>query len=204
MAKKKKWTEPGLISREVNTCSETAFQRAIFFKRKVHIKGLCDVTWLDMELPVDAERKSGRGHCPDLIGRSDNNDMVLCELKFGKPGNGDPNEAKKQLDDYYESIIKNYRSLDFNNCLHHSNSNGVFLWEDFTKGYPIKIIAANDDYWESWANPRKKQPILPPKDRGLICCSVRISSNIFRDQKGLKDKYEPKIPDGIFWEWEVL
>ena len=188
---KKHWTNPGNVSLgNVSTTSETAFQRAIYFLLSSHLEGVGDVQWLDLELPVDKERK-GRGHCIDLIGRAEDKSMVICELKFGMPGNGDPNEAKKQLLEYYEAVKANYEKLDEGDSLHHLNAlkNGHFYWEEIASASTRLVIAANDDYWAYW----RRRGILPPD--GVDCYKLNVPTKFFKELKAesKEQKYRPVI-----------
>lgn len=183
---KKNWTNPGNVSlNNVSTTSETAFQRAIFILNNSYLEGVGDVQWLDLELPVDKKRK-GRGHCIDLIGRAEDRSMIICELKFGKPGNGDPNKAKKQLLEYYEAVKANFEKLDEGNSLHHPNAlkNGHFYWEEIASDSTKLIIAANDDYWAYWHN----KGILPPA--GIDCYKLNVPTNYFKKLKAQSNEQE--------------
>ena len=156
------------------------------------------VRWLDLELPVDRERK-GRGHCIDLIGRASDNSMVICELKFGKPGNGKPSEAQEQLEEYYHAVKENYDRLDEGNSLHHKNTlnAGSFYWEEIASDSTIRIIAANDDYWNYW----RKKDVLPAA--GSKCYTVPVPTTLFKMQKEqcAKDRYTPSVSN---LEWRFV
>ncbi len=190
-----KWTKPGPISFEVSTCSETAFQRAIFRCKENYFEDFGHVKWLDMELPVDGQRR-GRGHCVDLIGRLDDMTMILCELKFGKPGNGCPQEAKEQIEEYYASIKENIIRLEEGDP-HHTNANGEFKWRELTSKDTIRIIAANSDYWAYW---RKKGKPIPKDTR---CYSLEVATDYFIRQKAkaATEKYTPEINHA---NWKIV
>lgn len=193
----KKWTNPKDVSFEVSTTAETAFQRALFLSGGSEIEGIGFVRWLDLELPVDRERK-GRGHCIDLIGRASDNSMVICELKFGKPGNGKPSEAQEQLEEYYHAVKENYDRLDEGNSLHHKNAlnAGSFYWEEIASDSTIRIIAANDDYWNYW----RKKDVLPAA--GSKCYTVPVPTTLFKMQKEqcAKDRYTPSVSN-LVWRF---
>ncbi len=199
MAKKtKSWTNPKDVSFNVSTTAETAFQRALFLSENSKIEGIGIVRWLDLELPVDRDRKA-RGHCIDLIGRAEDNSMVICELKFGKPGNGSPQKAKEQLENYYKAVISNYDKLDEGNTLHHKNtlSHGHFFWEEIASDSTKLIIAANDDYWIFW---EKKGELLPFRTN---CYKINIPTNYFKmlKEQSKMEKYCPKVP---LLEWRLV
>ncbi len=192
-------TNPGNVSLDnVSTASETAFQRAIFILSSSYLEGIGYVQWLDLELPVDICRK-GRGHCIDLIGRAKDRSMVICELKFGKPGNGDPNKAREQLLNYLLSVKTNYQVLDDGDSLHHPNAlkNGHFYWEEISHESTKLVIAANNDYWAYW----RKKGVKPPKD--CYCYGINVSSDHFKKQKeqSEQDKYCPRISVS---EWSLV
>ena len=186
----KSWTNPKDVSFEVSTTAETAFQRALFLQENCIIEGIGLVKWLDLELPVDRERKA-RGHCIDLIGRSEDMSMVICELKFGKPGNGEPDKAKNQIENYFEAVKVNYDKLDEGNALHHKNvlNAGHFKWEEIASDSTKLIIAANDDYWDYWRQRREIPPL------GIRCYRISVPTNCFKLQKELsgKERYTPTV-----------
>lgn len=196
--KAKTWTNPKDVSFLVSTTAETAFQRALFLSEGNRIEGIGFVEWLDLELPVDRNRK-GRGHCIDLIGRAENKSMVICELKFGKPGNGNPFDAQMQLEYYYSEVKENYDKLDEGNALHHKNAlkQGEFKWEEIALPSTIRIIAANDDYWDYW----RKKGSIPTS--GSKCFTVPVSTSLFKMQKEQSgnDRYTPSVDD---FEWRLV
>ena len=73
-------SNPRDYSTLIKSTTETAFQRAIILNKTSIIDNEI-VEWLDIELPIDKDRKNARGHCVDLIGRSAKG-YVICELKF--------------------------------------------------------------------------------------------------------------------------
>ncbi len=194
----KNWTNPGNVSFEVSTTGETAFQRAIYLLGSSNIEGLGNVRWLDLELPVD-EKRRGRGHCIDLIGRSDDMTMVICELKFGKPGNGDPEKAQQQLQNYFNAVKKNYEKLDLNDGEHHRNAlkAGYFLWKEIASDTTKLVVAANRDYWEYW---HKRGCVFPDS---VLCYSIDVPTKVFKNQKeAIKgEKYLPKVEVG---NWNLI
>ena len=185
----KKWTNPGDVSFIISSTAETAFQRAIYLLGGCEIEGLGHVQWLDLELPVDSHRK-GRGHCLDLVGRLDDMSMVICELKFGKPGNGNPMKAEDQILYYYSEIQNNHQRLDEGE-LHHKNAlkAGYFEWNEVSKPSTKLIIAANADYWNYW----DKRGVFTSNK--VICSKIDVQTNCFKKQKELlgTKRYKPII-----------
>jgi hypothetical protein len=182
---------PGNYSTQIKATTETAFQRAIILGEASTIDKET-VEWLDIELPVDKHRKA-RGHCVDLIGRSQNG-YIICELKFGKNSATDyPSFAKEELERCRKDIEFNCKHLDNSNT-HHKNGK-PFKWEDIAKNSRY-IIAANQEYWDYWLGHRKEQ--LP---EGVDCYSIDIDVSCFKHQKGNNENYTPTIPQ---CNWEKL
>ncbi len=176
---------PGNYSTLIKATTETAFQRAIILGKTSIIDNEI-VEWLDIELPVDKNRKA-RGHCVDLIGR-DANGYIICELKFGNNSATDsPNDAAAEIARYLDDIKTNYTELD--NCnIHHKN--GIpFLWQDIACSARF-IIAANHDYWKYWLEHREYD--IP---QNFDCYSIDIDVKCFKQQKLQKDSYTPQLPE---------
>jgi len=176
---------PRDFSMKIKSTSETAFQRSIWGCKTSEVGGTV-VTWLDIELPVD---RSGnpRGQCVDLIGRDDTGRFVLCELKFGDPGNGSPEEAAEQVRLYKDEVVKNA------NCLGHhkkSEERGVLDWAMVATESTRLIVAANRSYWEYWRG--RLHSIVP---NGVECYELPIDSSCFKDQKPADSSYTPAIND---------
>ena len=179
-------SNPGDYSTLIKSTTETAFQRAIILNKTSIIDNEI-VEWLDIELPVDKDRKNARGHCVDLIGRSAMG-YVICELKFGNDSNSDsPNDAAEEIARYLIEIKNNFVELD-NSGIHHTNG-ATFLWKDIAKNARF-IIAANQDYWKYWLEHRKY--ILP---HNFDCYSIDVDVKCFKQQKQDKELYTPKLPE---------
>ena len=178
-------SNPGNYSTLIKATTETAFQRAIILGKTSIIDNEV-VEWLDIELPVDKNRKA-RGHCVDLIGRSPKG-YVICELKFGNNSATDsPTYAAAELTRYLSDIKTNYAELDSCN-IHHKN--GIsFLWEDIAKNARF-IIAANQDYWNYWLAHRKYE--IP---KNFDCYSIDVDIKCFKCQKQPNDSYTPHLPE---------
>ena len=133
-------SNPRDYSTLIKSTTETAFQRAIILNKTSIIDNEI-VEWLDIELPIDKDRKNARGHCVDLIGRSAKG-YVICELKFGNDSNSDsPNDAAEEITRYSVEIKNNYAELD--NCgIHHTNG-APFLWEDIAKNAIDSVTIKN-------------------------------------------------------------
>ena len=179
-------SKPSDYQKEVNSTSETALQRAIFNNGKTTID-LGEIEWLDLELPVDLER-GGRGHCPDLLGKIGSR-MVICELKFNTHSNNmKPQDAEIEVQGYYKKIVENHVELDRFGNLHRANCKS-FNWSDFAKDDVIRIIAADQNYWDYWINHRKVS--LP---QNTPCYSIAVTPNYFKNQKHLSaGKYVPTM-----------
>lgn len=182
-------SNPTNYSKEIKSTTETAFQRAIIIGEKSIIDGK-EVTWLDIELPVDTHSKARR-KCIDLIGRCDD-EYIVCELKFGRDSATDaPYEAKAEVEVYMQSIKYNHKELDKENNIHHTNGKH-FYWRDVAeKGRPI--IAANDAYWSYW---REHRNVPVPAD--IPCYSLNVDTQYFKHLKKEKEKYTPII-DNLTW-----
>ena len=180
----------GNYSKWIRSTTETAFQRAIILGGTSIIDGET-VEWLDIELPVDENRKAARGHCVDLIGKSKDG-YVICELKFGKNAATDsPEDASDQLKRYRDDIKNNSSELDEKKIYHKNGKQ--FLWEEIA-GNARYIIAANEEYWSYWLTHRKVQ--LP---NDFECYSLNVKNDCFKQQKANNTKYKPKLPEECKW-----
>lgn len=179
----------------INSTTETAFQRAIFLNNKTKLGSKTAIEWLDMELPIDAARNCGRGHCPDLIGRIGNR-YVLCELKFGKGSTDSPEDAANELKRYYDAIKINHMKLDADKLRHENGK--PFLWKDLAKKDTMLVIAANAAYWVYWLGHRE---VSIPK--GVYCYSVDVPVNYFKLQKGSAEgvNYTPFMETD---KWDII
>ena len=182
-------SNPTTFSTLIKSTTETALQRAIILGEKSIIDGK-EVTWLDIELPVDTHSKARR-HCIDLIGQTDD-EYIICELKFGRDSATDaPYEAKAEVNVYMESIKFNHKELDKEDNIHHTNGKH-FYWRDVAeKGRPI--IAANEAYWTYW---KEHRSVPVPTD--IPCYSLNVDVQYFKQQKNEKILYEPSI-NGLIW-----
>lgn len=182
-------SNPKAFSTLIASTTETALQRSIIINEHSVIDGK-DVVWLDIELPVDKHRKA-RGHCIDLIGKTDNG-YIICELKFGKDSaTDDPIYAETEVKRYIRDIQYNYPDLDENDNIHHTNGKH-FFWKEVAQNCRA-IIAANEEYWRYWIKHRKME--IP---KGTACYSLNIDVQYFKQLKQDKEEYEPRI-DKITW-----
>lgn len=142
----------------VNSISETAFQRAIYFDGRVKIFNTTHVIeWCDIELPIQPNRASR----VDLIGKTMEKRGVLCELKYMQKNtrsiSNNPYYSVLELLVYHAIISVNYRLLDENKIRAngHPESKRDWEWEmlSFPKD-PVLIMAANEDYWDYWTQLR--------------------------------------------------
>ncbi len=185
----------GEIKKLINSTTETAFQRAIFWNGETIRGKKTKIKWLDIELPVIPGDKSRRSSI-DLIGKSGNR-YVICELKFGKNSKTEcPDVAVKQLKGYYEQIKHNCDDLDKTDT-HHKGCTS-FKWKDLAFKKPILCVAANASYWAYWLGHRKTDI---SKLKGVEFYSVDIPADTFKLQKGNQDKYTPKIETN---SWDIL
>ena len=186
----KKKNCPKEFSEQIKHTAECAFQRAIILGKQSKLNGQT-IKWLDIELPVDLSGHS-RGRCIDLIGIDNEENYVLCELKFRKKSsdNGNPEEAANQLEEYYRLIKDNYRA--YGESYHHTNGLPID-WKKVANGQIRLVIAANKRYWESWYGPRRKGQTYDTK--GLECYSVDIEEDTFTKQKPKDKTYTPQMPD---------
>lgn len=156
-------SKPGQFTERVNekNTGETAYQRAIILAKKSNLKGIGHIHWLDIELPVSFGATSRR-KCLDLIGRSNEKGMVLCELKYekkqinpnsrAKPDADSPVYATLELLQYYLFIRENASALQ-RQKIWHANNRGNWNWTDCTKPKNVTlIVAANSTYWDKWKN----------------------------------------------------
>jgi RecB family endonuclease NucS len=180
---------PGEYSTEIQNVSECAFQRAIILGKESKVNDET-IRWIDIELPVAG--KKARGKCLDLIGIDSDGHYVICELKFRRNhgDNGGPEEAAKQLCDYYECIKDNVETLK---GLRHTNSNGEICWEKVAENDTRKFVVANKEYYASWCE-RKKTPL---KNLCVEFYSVDVDSNEFDKQKNNNKSYTPEMPSNV-------
>ena len=182
-------SNPTTYSTVIKSTTETALQRSIIINERSIIDGE-EVTWLDIELPVDKKRKA-RGHCIDLIGKTSKG-YIICELKFGKDsGTDDPIDAETEVQRYIRDIQYNFPDLDEDDNIHHTNGKH-FFWKDVAQNCR-PIIAANGEYWSYWI---KHRGMDIPKE--TACYSLNVDVQYFKQLKRDKEEYEPRIKD-IVW-----
>lgn len=187
---------PGNYSIEISHSAECAFQRAIIQGKYSFVKDE-EIKWIDIELPVD-KSNAARGKCIDLIGKDEQGNYVLCELKFRKKSdNGCPCKATNQLRDYFKLIEKNAAYLN-EIGLRHTNATEDIDWTQVASPKTRLMVVANEFYWKYWLARYKKEEIFT--DKKIEYYSVNIDSYIFNNQKGEKKRYEPKMPqEGFDW-----
>ena len=103
---------------KIKADTEVAFQRAIYNGTNTHLQNESEseiVKWIDIEIPVVLS-KNRRRPCVDIIG-SNNDKLVLCELKFKKKSNprDTPYYAVFELLIYYYFVRSYYEDLDEEN-----------------------------------------------------------------------------------------
>lgn len=185
----------------ITDTSEKALQRAILWKGNTILGSKTTIQWLDIELPVD-DKRGGRGHCVDLIGKLGNR-YVLCELKFYKKGavSDSPEYAMNEIKYYHEAIKRNWKTLDTNDELHHAGQ-PMFKWKDLASDSTILMVAANSSYWAYWCGSwsiKKSHPFdIPPK---MMWCSIDVPCDLFNKQKGERHSYEPSYEA---CNWNIL
>lgn len=193
-------TKPGNFSNEIRSTGETAYQRAIFQSGKTTLNTLSEVSWRDLELPV-LFSKNSRRRCVDLIGTSDENVPVLCELKFASQiGNsGSPIYAAIELLIYYYLIQDNYQELDAKKVFRGNLRS--FRWEDFNLS-SIFIVGANEKYWRFWQKRYEKRKNEVESWLNSLPLIIRFfsSANInFKEQKGTQKQYTPSLSGKTDW-----
>ena len=196
------------IDKPINSTTETAFQRAVLRNGETILggkRGKTKITWLDIELPVETDNGSPkRRHCVDLIGKTDDNHYIICELKFGKSAD-EPEKAIKQLLEYHKAIKANYKNLDADDRLHHPGGK-AFKWENLAAPSTKLYVVANAAYWAYWSGRRGKN-LKDIKDKypgeNIEFLSVDIPSDYFEKQKekekDLQGLYTPEI-ETKFWD----
>lgn len=178
---------PRDFSIKIQSTSETAFQRSIWMSHSSQLNNTI-VTWIDIELPVNVSGNP-RGKCLDLIGIDNVGRYVLCELKFGSPGNGNPSKALKQIQEYADFITLNASIL----VGHHKRSEDRWIlnWKIASDADKRRlIIAGNDEYWNYWISQRGFEI---PKSDNVECYTLPIPSNHYICQKGNSSRYTPTI-----------
>lgn len=168
----KKFSTPGYVSTNIKDTNEKALQRALLMQGTSLLDGK-EVKWLDIELPIEFTDNSRR-KCVDLIGKDNDGQLYLCELKFS--GNSDtPRDAESQLLEYFELIKYNAQKLEDNN-IHHKKQES-FSWIELALSSPKLCIMADATYWCKWENKVEKVKLQHPDE--VKCFAIDIDSNIF-------------------------
>ena len=179
--------KPRDFSMKIRSTTETAFQRSIWGRITSEV-GETTVTWIDIEIPVDCSGNP-RGQCVDLIGKDNNGRLVLCELKFGDPGNGSPAEAAEQIRLYKDYAAKNASSLG-----HHkkAETRGTLDWSIVKSTSTRLVVAANSAYWEYW---RQRGELEKSSLVGIECYKLPIDTDYFENKKPEGETYTPEITE---------
>lgn len=194
----KKLSTPGYVSTNIKDTNEKALQRALLMQGTSLLDGK-EVKWLDIELPIEFTDNSRR-KCVDLIGKDNDRQLYLCELKFS--GNSDtPRDAESQLLEYFELIKYNAQKLEDNN-IHHKKQES-FSWIELALSYPKPklCIMADATYWCKWENKVEKVKLQHPNK--VKCFAIDIDSDIFANQRAVKsgEQYTPSLEEN---HWHSL
>lgn len=192
----KKLSTPGYVSTNIKDTNEKALQRALLMQGTSLLDGK-EVKWLDIELPIEFTDNSRR-KCVDLIGKDNDGQLYLCELKFS--GNSDtPRDAESQLLEYFELIKYNAQKLEDNN-IHHKKQES-FSWIELALSYPKLCIMADATYWCKWENKVDSVKLQHPD---LVeCLAIDIDSNVFAGQRAEQggEHYTPSLEEN---HWHSL
>lgn len=203
--------EPNLDN--IKSVSEVAFQRGIF--NSVNSRLIKDVLnedkiidWIDMEIPV-VLNKNRRRSCIDLMG-SVGNKLVLCELKFSKPGSkpsDSPMYAVFELLLYYYYVRCNFKELDELGVFHDLPSTKNFNWEKYLKNcVPLLLVTANSGYWEYWFK-KKNYKVELLQEISVLEKELQIEIQLFQTvdedffeqkRKSVSETYSPKVASNIW------
>ena len=192
----KKFSTPGYVSTNIKDTNEKALQRALLMQGTSLLDGK-EVKWLDIELPIEFTDNSRR-KCVDLIGKDNDGQLYLCELKFS--GNSDtPRDAESQLLEYFELIKYNAQKLEDNN-IHHKKQES-FSWIELALSSPKLCIMADATYWCKWENKVEKVKLQHPDE--VKCFAIDIDSNIFANQRAVNggELYTPSLVEN---HWHSL
>lgn len=198
--KEKYPTKPGEPTKEIRSTGETAYQRAVIYSKKTTMNTIGEIEWKDLELPV-VFNKSPRRRCVDLIGKSEDDVPVLCELKYATEKNrsNSPVYAAIELLIYYYLIRNNSKSLESQRVFHGKIE--PFKWSDFNRN-SILIVGANKSYWHYWIDRYKKQKIDVESWRNSLPVRILFFSSDdfnFQEQKGVKETYTPSVFGKTEW-----
>lgn len=191
-------TKPKKFSLKVNqkNTGETAAQRAIYNAEYAKIADGRNITWIDIELPVVFSGK-GRRPCLDIIGKDDDENYYLVELKYGKTGNN-PIYALLELLCYYLIIGKNASEL---NAYKVWRPDSKFSWDSFGNDKTILIVAANEEYWAKYKKESsyslKKSKSFFDKIESEIKVKIQFFSfaNLAPAPDNIAKSYEPELLD---------
>ena len=192
----KKFSTPGYVSTNIKDTNEKALQRALLMQGTSLLDGK-EVKWLDIELPIEFTDNSRR-KCVDLIGKDNDGQLYLCELKFS--GNSDtPRDAESQLLEYFELIKYNAQKLEDNN-IHHKKQES-FSWMELALSSIKLCIMADATYWCKWENKVEKVKLKHPDE--VKCFAIDIDSNIFANQLAVNggELYTPSLVEN---HWHSL
>lgn len=192
----KKLSTPGYVSTNIKDTNERALQRALLKQGTSLLDGK-EVKWLDIELPIEFTDNSRR-KCVDLIGKDNDGQLYLCELKFS--GNSDtPRDAESQLLEYFELIKNNAQKLEDNN-IHHKKQES-FSWMELALSSIKLCIMADATYWCKWENKVEKVKLQHPDE--VKCFAIDIDSNIFANQRAVNggELYTPSLVEN---HWHSL
>ena len=192
----KKLSTPGYVSTNIKDTNERALQRALLKQGTSLLDGK-EVKWLDIELPIEFTDNSRR-KCVDLIGKDNDGQLYLCELKFS--GNSDtPRDAESQLLEYFELIKYNAQKLEDNN-IHHKKQES-FSWMELALSSIKLCIMADATYWCKWENKVEKVKLQHPDE--VKCFAIDIDSNIFANQRAVNggELYTPSLVEN---HWHSL
>ena len=192
----KKFSTPGYVSTNIKDTNEKALQRALLMQGTSLLDGK-EVKWLDIELPIEFTDNSRR-KCVDLIGKDNDGQLYLCELKFS--GNSDtPRDAESQLLEYFELIKYNAQKLEDNN-IHHKKQES-FSWMELALSSIKLCIMADATYWCKWENKVEKVKLQHPDE--VKCFAIDIDSNIFANQLAVNggELYTPSLVEN---HWHSL
>ncbi len=192
--------KPERFSTTIKATTEVALERAMFNQYAYRGSESDKIEWLDMELPLDNNKKNRL----DLIGLLKNKKkFIICEVKYGDmfSSSNNPSEAADEVVRYFMNIMKNKAEFENN---HHTEANedGIcgkpFDWKLVNDHNTELIIVANAAYWAYWIGHRKmnvpEQGEYMGKTFPVKCYSVDIPKNYFERQKGDSAQFKPVIP----------
>jgi hypothetical protein len=191
---------------KIKADTEVAFQRAIYNGTNTHLQNESEIVkWIDIEIPVVLS-ENRRRPCVDIIG-TNNDKLVLCELKFNKKSNPNdsPYYAIFELLIYYYFVRCNYKDLDKENIFHDLPTTKNFRWEEYLKNSTAQLlVAANDSYWKYYLK-RKNYENELLNEISILENELQIKIQLFKtvDEDFLKQKesnltYKPNVTSNIW------